>query len=417
MTSSAPDAAAIRATLAAPLTLPGGQVVKNRLLKSAMSESLGTAAHAPSPALVTLYRTWAEGGLGLSVTGNVMVDRRALGEPGNVVVEDDRDLPTLWEWATAGQSQGGLIYMQLNHPGRQVTRGVNAESVAPSAVPFHGVMARAMPTPRALSDAEIQDIVRRFATAAAVAAAAGFDGVQIHGAHGYLVSQFLSPHTNLREDRWGGSPANRRRFLLEVVHAIRAATPSDFGLAVKLNSADFQRGGITEEEAMDTVAALSDEGLAFIEVSGGTYEAPAMMSPRQSTREREAYFLSFAEQVRGRCQVPLCVTGGFRSGGAMAAAVRSGAIDLVGLARPLALRPDLPAALCAQGEVAITLPQPRTGVAALDRLGMIELLWYEHQLHRIGQGLPPDAEASALRTLLGVAWSQGIGALLPRRRR
>ena len=412
-----PDAARIRATLSAPLPLPGGQVVKNRLLKSAMSETLATPSHGVSPELVRLYRTWAEGGIGLSVTGNVMVDPAALGEPSNVVIEDERDLPMLAEWAQAAKSQGGLVYMQLNHPGRQVTRGLNAESVAPSAVPFRGTLARAMPTPRALTEAEIQALIARFAAAAAVAATAGFDGAQLHGAHGYLVSQFLSPHTNRRTDAWGGTPDGRRRFLLEVLRAMRAATPPGFGVAVKLNSADFQRGGITEEEAMDTVAALSSEGLSFIEVSGGPYEAPAMMSSRQSTREREAYFLTFAEKARERCALPLCVTGGFRSGRAMAAALDSGAVDLVGLARPLGVQPDLPRALCTEGDIQVTLPQPRTGLAAVDRMGMVELLWYEGQMHRMGRGQPPAPDASALATLFSTVSKLGLQAILPRRHR
>lgn len=405
----------IRTTLAAPFTLPSGQIVKNRLLKSAMSETLGTAGNRVSPELVQLYRTWAEGGIGLSVTGNVMVDRRALGEPGNVCIEDDSDLAAISDWATAGKSAGGLIYMQLNHPGRQVPRGINPQAVAPSAVPFSDKLARFMATSRALREDEILDIVQRFATAAAVAARAGFDGAQVHGAHGYLVSQFLSPLTNQRADAWGGSAENRRRFVIEVIRAMKAATPDDFGIAIKINSADFQRGGITEEESMATIAALGEEGVAFVEVSGGTYEAPAMMSPKESTREREAYFLAFAEKLREHLDLPLCVTGGFRSGAAMAAAVDSGAVDLVGLARPLGVRPTLPNELCQQGDITVELPQVATGIKQLDRMGMVELLWYERQLHRMGKGLDPKPSEHALLALSAYAWQNGLAAMKPRR--
>lgn len=411
------DAAAIRQTLSRPLSLPCGQVVPNRLLKSAMSETLGTEDHRPTPELVRLYRTWAEGGIGLSVTGNVMVDRGALGEPANVCIEDDRDLALLQEWAQAGRSAGGLCYVQLNHPGRQVPRFLNAEAVSPSAVPFGSRLAPYMAKPRALTGEEIEALVQRFSTAAAVVAAAGFDGVQLHGAHGYLVSQFLSPLTNQRTDGWGGSAEGRRRFVLEVIAAMRAATPAGFGVAIKINSADFQRGGTTEEESTATIQALAEAGVDFVEVSGGTYEAPAMMAPKQSTREREAYFLAFAERLRQHVRVPLAVTGGFRSGAAMAEAVDSGALDLVGLARPLGVWPDLPAALLSQGDVQVELPRVRTGIRALDRMGMVELLWYEAQLHRMGQGKAPWPGLPALLALAQAGWSHGLHAVLPRRGR
>jgi len=264
-------ARSIQQTLGQCFTLPNGQVVPNRLMKSAMSEALaGGDTRAPQK-MATLYRRWAEGGIGLSVTGNVMVDGRALGGPGHIVLEADRDLPALQAWARAGKSRGGLIYMQLNHPGRQVPKFLNAESVAPSAVPFGEQMQAMFGEPRALTIEEIEELVVRFGRSAAVAEQAGFDGVQIHGAHGYLVSQFLSPLTNLREDRYGGSAENRRRFVLEVYRSIREATGPGFGVAIKINSADFQRGGISEEESMATIRALGEAGMDFIEISGGTY--------------------------------------------------------------------------------------------------------------------------------------------------
>jgi len=411
------DAADIAATLGQPLALPCGRVVPNRLLKSAMSEALGDGERAPRHDLEVLYRTWSQGGTGLLVTGNVMIDHRALGEPGNVCIEDDSHLDRLAAWADAARSAGSLCFVQLNHPGRQVPRNLNADAVAPSAVPFSDKMQRYMAVSRALEHDEIVDIIDRFARAAAVCAAAGFDGVQVHGAHGYLVSQFLSPLTNQRTDRWGGSADNRRRFVIELIEAIQAAVPDGFGVAIKLNSADFQRGGITEEEAMGTVQAIADRGVDFVEVSGGTYEAPAMMSSRQSTREREAYFLAFAEAVRGRVDVPLAVTGGFRSGRAMAAAIDSGAVDLVGLARPLVLVPDLPRRLVEEGDVTVELPTVKTGIKAVDRMGMVELLWYEQQIHRMGKGKPPLAREHALKSLAAYALDRGIGAMMPRRGR
>src|SRR5690606_15338458 len=230
----------IRTQLAAPLTLPNGQTLENRIAKSAMSETLGPPDNRVPATIPTLYGRWARGGLGLQITGNVMIDRRAIGEPGNVAVEDARDMERLREWARQGQQGGTRIYMQLNHPGRQVPKFLNKHApVAPSAVPFGKAMQAYFDTPEALAPEEIEDIITRFARTAAIAEEAGFDGVQIHGAHGYLVSQFLSPLTNLRDDDWGGSPENRRRFALEVYKAIRAATGDGFGVSIKINSADF----------------------------------------------------------------------------------------------------------------------------------------------------------------------------------
>ena len=293
-----------------PLTLPCGAVIKNRLLKSAMSEALGNSAGAPQQPLERLYQAWADGGIGLCITGNVMIDARALGEPGNVVIENENHLIALQAWAKAATLNGTQCWVQLNHPGKQSPKGLNKETVAPSAVPFRKDMQAFFSTPRALTDAEIKDLIQRYGNAAAVVKKAGFSGVQIHGAHGYLVSQFLSPHHNTRSDEWGGTPEKRRRFVLEVYHAMRRAVGKDFPIGIKLNSADFQRGGFTEDESMDTIRALSQAGIDLIEISGGTYEAPAMTgikqqnSPKESTRLREAYFLEFAEKPVPRSKRP-----------------------------------------------------------------------------------------------------------------
>ncbi len=378
----------IAETLARPLILKNGQTVPNRLLKSAMSETLGSIDNRVTDALPTLYGRWADGGIGLSVTGNVMVDRRGLGEPGNVVLEDDRDFGVLERWAREGKRGGGLIYIQLNHPGRQVPKFLNEESVAPSAVAFNPAIRPYFATPRALEEAEIHDLIERFARAAALAERSGFDGVQIHGAHGYLVSQFLSPKTNQRTDAWGGSPEKRRRFVTEIYRAIRAATGDACGVAIK-----------------------------FIEISGGTYEAPAMMKPRRdSTRRREAYFLEFAEALRGQLDVPLGVTGGFRSGAAMAEALDAG-IDLIGLARPLGIDPDLPRRLTREGDIRIDVPARNTGVKALDRLGMFELTWYERQLHRMGAGKDPIPDENPLKAAIAHGLKTGFDTFRTRRAR
>ena len=337
------------AVLAQAFTFPNGMVIKNRLLKSAMSETLGDTDGAPTPQLAHLYEAWAAGGIGMCITGNVMIDRRAVGEPGNVVIEDERDMAALKAWAQAATGHGTQCWVQLNHPGKQAPKGLNAETVAPSAIPFRADMQAFFATPRELDDAEVRALIRRYGKAAGIVKQAGFSGVQIHGAHGYLVSQFLSPRHNTRSDDWGGTPEKRRRFVLEVYRAMREAVGPGFPVGIKLNSADFQRGGFTEEESLDTIRALADAGIDLIEISGGTYEAPAMTGVkagkepvRESTRQREAYFLEFAEKARKTVKTPLVVTGGFRSATGMAEAIGSGAVDMVGLARILAIEPDLP---------------------------------------------------------------------------
>lgn len=394
-----------QSVLAQPFTLPNGAVIRNRLMKSAMSEALATRAGHATPELARLYGAWADGGVGLCITGNVMIDRRALGEPGNVVIEDDSQMAALQAWAQAATREGTHCWVQLNHPGKQAPKGLNKENVAPSAVPFRPEMQAFFPVPRELTDAEILELIARFGRAAGIVQRAGFTGVQIHGAHGYLVSQFLSPHHNRRTDAWGGSPEKRRRFVLAVLEAMRAEVGPNFPIGIKLNSADFQRGGFTEDESLDTIRALAEAGIDLIEISGGTYEAPAMTGVRaqplkDSTRQREAYFLAFAEQARQAVRVPLVVTGGFRSLEGMAAAISSGAVDLVGLARALALEPDLPKRLLA-GQAPRQQVRPiRTGIPMVDRMGLMEVTWYTGQLKRIGRGEAPRPRENALWVFL-----------------
>ena len=388
-----------------PLTLPCGVVVKNRLGKSAMSEALGTRDNRVTGKLATLYRRWAEDGSGLLVTGNVMIDRRALGEPNNVVLEDRRDMAALKAWAQAGTADGTQLWMQLNHPGKQSPAMLSRQPVAPSAIGFSNpALKRFFATPRALTGDEIQGLITRFATSAALAREAGFTGVQVHGAHGYLVNQFLSPLHNQREDEWGGSLENRMRFVCEVYRAIRASVGDDFPVSIKLNSADFQRGGFTEEESMQVVQRLGELGMDLIEISGGTYEKPRMagQDAPQSTREREAYFLDYAEQVRQRVSTPLMVTGGFRTTAGMQAALASGATDMLGLARPLALAPAMPREVLAGRAVTSEVKPIRTGIKPVDDMAMMEVSWYTLQLDRLGRGKAPLPDASGLGSLLKV---------------
>ena len=406
-----------------PLPLPCGLVLPNRIMKASMSEALADATHAPGARLEQLYRTWSHGGYGLLITGNVMVDRTQLGEPGNVVIEDDRDLDALTRWSKSAHDGGVPIWAQLNHPGRQSNPlAIGHTPVAPSAVPLN---LPGSATPRELTSADIEDIIERFATAATVCETAGFDGIQIHAAHGYLVTQFLSPLSNLRTDEWGGDPARRMRFLLEIVRRIRARVSPGFAVGVKLNSADFQRGGFTEEESRAVVAALAEEGIDLLEISGGNYESPAMAgSAAASTRAREAYFLDYARTVRQiAAGLPLAVTGGFRSRAAMQEALHAGDCDVVGIARPAATVPDAAAAVLSERVPVLETRELSYGIPrALDKVidgkaldGVLGIGWHTDQLHRMGAGKEPDLRRGRLATTIALLRRNGTVSRRPKR--
>ncbi|AYA69257.1 NADH:flavin oxidoreductase/NADH oxidase family protein [Acinetobacter sp. WCHA55] len=380
-----------------------GQVhFKNKMIKGAMSEALANHAGQPNHLHLGLYEAWAKGGLGCAITGNVMVDFRAKNEPGVVVIETERDLESLKKWAAIGKKHGMVQLVQLSHPGRQCPKGLNKETVAPSAVPFSPALAMSFGTPRALREDEILDIIQRFASSAAICEKAGFEGVQLHGAHGYLISQFLSPLTNKRQDQWGGSAENRMRFLLEIYKAVRAATSDQFIISVKLNSADFQRGGISEEDVIATFKAIDAAGIDLIEISGGSYEAPAMAGVKQEKRKastiaREAYFLEFAEKIREHVQCKLMVTGGFRTVAGMNAALESGACDFIGMARPFAVEPDVTNRLIAGQDVRYAVDKIKTGISMIDKMAIMEVIWYAAQFKDIAEGKQPNPKLSPLK--------------------
>ncbi|WP_232677798.1 NADH:flavin oxidoreductase/NADH oxidase family protein [Nocardioides sp. R-C-SC26] len=411
--------------LSRPLTLPSGQAIPNRFMKSALSESLGDRDCGPTAKLERLYRRWADGGFGLVVTGNVMVDRRHRGEPGNVVVEDERHLDGLRGWTATFAESDARLWMQVNHPGRQANALVSGrQPVAPSAIK---VRIPGAAKPRALTDTEIHQLVERYATTARIAQSAGFDGVQLHGAHGYLITQFLSPLSNQRTDAWGGDAERRRRFVLEVLRATRAATGPEFAIGIKLNSADFQRGGFSEEESRDVVSALVAEGIDLIEVSGGTYEAPAMMgtvTKSSSTIAREAYFLEYAAALRELApHTPIAVTGGFRSAEAMEGAVADGHCDVVGLGRPAAVVPDSADAVLSGAADRLPSHGVQMGARAVTGRfmdlrtadGGLDLAWHTDQLHRIGAGKEPDPRRGWKRTTAAMVIRNGPQAFRAKR--
>lgn len=373
--------------LGLPLALPSGVTLSNRLAKAATSEAIADrASGAPDERLVRLYERWGAGGAGLLITGNAVVDLDGRTEPGNVVLAGQRDdRPVLRRWASAAQARGARLIMQINHAGRQAPRRITRDPIGPSAIGVRG-KSGLFAVPRALRDPEIRVLIARFAEAAAIAVESGFAGVQVHAAHGYLISQFLSPLTNQRRDDWGGDPERRMQLVLEIVRAIRARIGKPSLLSVKLNSADFQRGGFSEDDSMAVVEALEREQIDLLEISGGNYERSAMMgSERASTRAREAYFADYAGKVRQRTRLPLMLTGGLRTAAAMREVLGS-AVDVIGMARPMIAEPDLPARLLA-GAAGAEAELPRLGVQLADDI--LQIAWYQRQLRRMGGGQPP----------------------------
>jgi len=385
--------------------------VPNRFAKAPTSEHLAERSGDPGPDLEALYRTWSRGGAGLIVTGNVMIERGRFEVPRNPVFDERTDRSAIADYAAAAKTAGNLAIVQLSHPGRQQQRG-RGRPVAPSEVRLDGPIV-AFARPRALTETEIRELIAKFAAAAKLAVDGGFDGVELHAAHGYLISQFLSPAVNRRTDRWGGDLEGRSRFLLETVAAVREAVGPGRIVAAKLNSADFQRGGFDNEDSIATAKLLEAAGLDLLEVSGGTYEDPAMITRlprRESTVAREAYFLDFAERLRGETRLALMVSGGFRSSAAMAAAVGSGATDLIGLARPLTLLPDLPARILGGEELRAPDGEPRSKVKLVD--AFLGSAWHNQQYARIARGKPPAAGRGTAATIaLGVARLARDGAI------
>ena len=386
--------------LSTPLSLPNGAVIPNRVAKAAMEENMADAGQLPGPALRALYSAWAEGGAGLILTGNVMVDGRALTGPGGVVLERDTPREAFAAWARAARAHGAQVWMQINHPGRQVFAAMKGEAWAPSAVALDiGKHSNLFAPPRAMTEADIAEVITRFADTARAAEQAGFTGVQIHAAHGYLISQFLSPLTNRRSDAWGGSLANRARLLLEVVKAVRAAVSPGFCVSIKLNSADFQRGGFSEDDARQVLLWLNELPVDLVELSGGSYEAPAMQgrSADGRTLAREAYFLEFAKDLAAVAKMPVMTTGGIRRR-AVAEQVLASGVAMVGVATALAQRPDLPATWFAGREADV----PLQVVAWKDKgmAGLAGMALVKRRLRALAAGQGAPRAYSPLFTLI-----------------
>ena len=395
--------------LAQPLTLPCGTVLPNRISKAAMTEGLATKEGLPTPELELLYGKWSDGGAGMLLSGNIQVDKDHLERPGNVVIDRKPNKAmrsALASWAQAATRNGNHFWAQISHAGRQTQKLVNPNPKAPSAVKL-GLPGGQFGEPVPLTKSEIKTIVRGFGVCAAACKEAGFTGVQIHSAHGYLLSQFLSPRSNLRTDEYGGDLTNRARALLEVVASVRAAVGPDFPVAVKLNSADFQKGGFAFEDSLQVVQWLEQASVDLIEISGGTYEQPKLLglhgmedeekqNVAESTQQREAYFVDFALAMQAKVNIPLMVTGGFRQRAVMEQALETGSADLIGIGRPMCVMTDAPKQLLAGLD---ELPRYEDSLSLLPRwlafLGNLKMVravagfavtyWYYAQIDAIGR--------------------------------
>ncbi|ASL92810.1 MULTISPECIES: NADH:flavin oxidoreductase/NADH oxidase family protein [Serratia] len=387
-----------------PLILPNGSRLPNRLAKAALEENLADEGQLPGPALWRLYRHWGIGGAGLIITGNVMIDGRAMTGPGGVVLEQDTPLEAFKTWAAASRQEGAQVWMQLSHPGRQVMANMGGNAWAPSAIPMAmGKYSKAFAQPEAMSEAQIAEVIARFAASAHAAEKAGFTGVQIHAAHGYLISQFLSPLANQRSDRWGGELANRARLLLEVVRAVRQRVSPDFCVAVKLNSADFQRGGFSPDEARQVLLMLNELPVDLVELSGGSYESPAMQGEAadDSTLAREAYFLTFARDLAAVARMPVMTTGGIARPSVAQRVLNSG-VAVVGIATAMAEIPDLPRRW-QTGEAPHALPEPvkwrDKTLTLLARMALIK-----RRMHALSRDRTRNVHYSPLWSLLIDRW-------------
>ena len=380
--------------LSEPLVLPNGVVLANRLSKVAMSEGMSDLDNNSTARLETLYRRWAVSGAGLLFTGNIQVDRDHLERPLNIVIDDKSDFSRLARLAEAGKSGGAHFWAQLSHPGRQVHEALNPSPLAPSAIELEVLRGMGdFAVPRAMTEDDIAKAIAQFAYAAAQVKNAGFTGVALHAAHGYLISQFLSSRVNQRDDRWGGSLGNRSRFLISVLAAVREAVGAEFPIGIKLNSSDFQRGGFTHAECIELVKLLNETSLDLLELSGGSLEQPKVMgitlqdegedTRSASTLAREAYFIGFAGEVRKVATMPVMVVGGFRTRHVMVEALENGELDLVGLGRPMLADPDAPRRLLSGEIESVTRHE--------DTLDVFHLMpWHSMQMERMGDGLEPD---------------------------
>ncbi len=383
-----------------PFTLPCGVIIKNRLVKSAMTERVSNKKLEPNEKHHRLYKLWADTGLGLCITGNIAIDHIHRESAGNVYIEDERILPKLKEWATIAKSNNTQVWVQLSHAGRQTLKFLTTRPLSSSDVQLHkmGLFGK----PKAMKEHQIETVIKNFVNAARICKKAGFTGIQFHAAHGYLLSQFLSPLTNKRTDKWGGKLENRSRLLMTIIDETRKILGDSFPISVKLNSSDFQRGGFTEEESLQVIKMLNGK-LDLLEISGGTYEKTIMFGAdgkdleiKESTRLREAYFIEFSKKVRSICDIPLLITGGFRSFQFCNKALQGKELDFIGMARPFITDIDKIASFIHGKIDKLNNIIVKTGIKTIDDAA--EAGYYARQLIRIAEGKRLDEKTRAFKS-------------------
>lgn len=335
-----------------------GRKAPNRFLKAAMSEKLATwdptdlsVRGFPTPELITLYKNWGAGGWGVSLTSNIIIDSINVEAAGNLMIpagepfEGER-FDKFKALATAAKADGNLLVGQVSHGGRQVVQWINPEPISASNVQLtNSSLGQKHGAPREATKEEIAQVVEGFANAAAYLEKAGFDGIELHGAHGYLLAQFLSPQTNQRTDEYGGSRENRFRIVLEIRDAIKKRVKPDFIVGIKINSVEYSSGGIELEDAVQLCIALENAQFDFVELSGGNYEKLAFTHIKEANRKREAFFLNQAEEIvkHLKREMKVYCTGGYKSVAAMANSLSI--VDGVGIGRVACQEPRLPLAI------------------------------------------------------------------------
>ena len=403
------------------------QILKNRLCKSAMTEGVADKNSFCNIRHTNLYKTWADGGVGLSISGNVQVDKRYMEGPGNVAIEKNtykEHIDSLRKWADAGKINNSQLWMQISHAGRQTPQSLSDRPLAPSSVQLK-IPGKAYGVPKEMTEGDIQDVIERFVFVAKVAKEVGFTGIQLHSAHGYLLSQFLSPDINQRTDGWGGSIDGRSKLLVTIIRKCRLELGDDFAISVKLNSADFQKGGFSSEDSIYVAKLLEKEGINLLEISGGTYEQPRLIGldnvsinpersvkRKESTIAREAFFLDYAEKIRANVSMPLMVTGGFRTLEGMNNALQSGVCDVIGIARPLCGDPSCASDIL-EGSIKKLPDYEKTlqigaGILSTSSRFLLiqainafsQMAWFYIQIKRMADGMQPLLNLGILRAYL-----------------
>ena len=399
-------------------TLPCGQVIKNRICKAAMTERIAKGNNLAHQGHANLYDRWADGNIGISLTGNVQVDRRNLEGPANVAIDKKNykeQFDALKAWSKAGTKNNTQLWMQISHAGRQTPGEINSSPLAPSDIGLK-IPGKNFGAPTPMTEENILDVIDRFVFTAKIARDTGFTGVQFHSAHGYLLSEFLSPDINNRTDAWGGSIENRTRIHLEIIKRCRQEVGEDYPISVKLNSADFQKGGFSPDESIKVAQILENAGVDIIEISGGTYEQPKLIGVeasinakrsekrKESTIAREAYFLEYAQDIRKAVSIPLMVTGGFRTREGINDALQSNVCQIVGIGRPLCADPycikkmisgeleTLPSfeKTLSLGPSILSPSSPFTLIKVINAFA--SMAWFYQQIKNMAKGLMPNQE-------------------------